>query len=67
MNESSLLEILILGAILAFCLWYFYRSIKNLFFPKEGAGRCGGCSSSGSSCSPKESRVSLPQIDGKCK
>lgn len=53
MNEGNWIEHLILAAILFFCLWYIYRSAKNLLAPKKPGGGCGGCSS-GSSCSSAE-------------
>ena len=50
MNETSLLEYIILAGVLLFCLLYVCRSILRMFGKKSVTPGC-GCSC-GQSCSP---------------
>jgi hypothetical protein len=50
MNETGLVEYLILGGVLLLCLLYVGRSALRMFEKKGAASGCGGCSC-GQQCS----------------
>ena len=56
MNETSPGESVVLGIVLAGCVWYIYRSLKRMFSVDVPKGGCGGKCSGHSECGAEDGR-----------